>query len=164
MTLPSDDDFEGIICTAEPHWIRLWSVYAAMVIAVAISIFVLGPATGSTRDVILVLLTCTLILLGGAGFLVFKRFMGRFDVMAVTDCYIVHKKGIFSQRVRHLPLDTTIAIDVERSLVGRIFGYGDVAVHHDGEAWARVRRIKNPSEFQNAVKRLAPNPRSPSKH
>jgi uncharacterized membrane protein YdbT with pleckstrin-like domain len=61
------------------------------------------------------------------------------------------KVGVFATRSIELLLNKIEAIAVNQSLLGRIFGYGDIAVTGSGGTRETFSRIQGPLEFRRAV-------------
>ena len=48
-------------------------------------------------------------------------------------------------------LDKVESVDVDQSIAGRIFGWGDVTIRGVGEGAERIRMIGAPLEFRNHI-------------
>ena len=70
---------------------------------------------------------------------------------AVTNKRIMMKVGVFRTRSIEILLSKVEAIAVDQSLLGRIFGYGDIAVTGSGGTRETFAQIQAPLEFRRAV-------------
>ncbi len=70
---------------------------------------------------------------------------------AVTNKRIMMKMGVFHMRSIELLLSKVEAIAVDQSMIGRIFGYGDIMVTGSGGTKERFSDIQAPLEFRRAV-------------
>ena len=70
---------------------------------------------------------------------------------AVTNKRVMMKVGVFATRSIELLLNKIEAIAVNQSLMGRVFGYGDIAVTGSGGTRESFSRIQGPLEFRRAV-------------
>lgn len=70
---------------------------------------------------------------------------------AVTNKRLIVKVGVLRRRTIELQLPKVEAIAVEQSLVGRIFGYGNIVVTGTGGTKEPFRTISGPLEFRRAV-------------
>jgi uncharacterized membrane protein YdbT with pleckstrin-like domain len=70
---------------------------------------------------------------------------------AVTNKRVMMKVGVFATRSIELLLNKIEAIAVNQSLMGRVFGYGDIAVTGSGGTRETFSRIQGPLEFRRAV-------------
>lgn len=68
----------------------------------------------------------------------------------VTNRRVVHKEG-FVRRIFEMNLDKVESVDVDQSIAGRIFGWGDVTIRGVGEGAERIRMISAPLEFRNHI-------------
>ena len=65
------------------------------------------------------------------------------------DTSVVVKKGILNQKERNSTLTSIISVSVNKSLWGRIFGYGDVEIDIVGRWDINTKGIKNPEGLKN---------------
>ena len=71
--------------------------------------------------------------------------------IAVTDRRIIYKRGFIRRRTIEMHLDKVESVDVEQSIVGRIFGYGDIVIRGVGVGIEPLKNIDSPIEFRNHV-------------
>ena len=76
---------------------------------------------------------------------------------AVTNKRVMMKVGVFRTRSVELLLGKIEAITVNQSLVGRIFGYGDIVVTGSGGTKEMFSHIQGPLEFRRAVQSVTDN-------
>lgn len=69
----------------------------------------------------------------------------------VTSHRVVVKRGIFSLHTVEMNLDKVESVDVDQSLLGRIFGYGAVVIHGVGARWDPIVGIGDPFAFRSAI-------------
>ena len=48
-------------------------------------------------------------------------------------------------------MDKVESVDVDQSILGRLFGYGSITVRGTGEGIATLHNIAQPLEFRNTV-------------
>jgi uncharacterized membrane protein YdbT with pleckstrin-like domain len=70
---------------------------------------------------------------------------------AVTNRRVIIKVGVIQRRTLELQLAKVEAIAVNQSIVGRIFGYGDIVVTGTGGTKEPFHMIGAPLEFSRAV-------------
>jgi len=70
---------------------------------------------------------------------------------AVTNKRVMMKVGVFNTRSIELVLNKVEAIAVNQSLMGRIFGYGDIVVTGSGGTKESFSHIQGPLAFRRAV-------------
>ena len=69
----------------------------------------------------------------------------------VTNLRVVHKEGFVRRRTFEMNLDKVESVDVDQSIAGRIFGWGDVTIRGVGEGAERIKMIGAPLEFRNHI-------------
>lgn len=74
---------------------------------------------------------------------------------AVTNKRIMMKVGVFRMRSIELLLSKVEAIAVDQSLLGRIFGYGNIVVTGSGGTKETFSHIQALLEFRRAVQSVA---------
>jgi uncharacterized membrane protein YdbT with pleckstrin-like domain len=70
---------------------------------------------------------------------------------AVTNKRLIVKVGVLRRRIVELQLSKVEAIAVDQSLLGRIFGYGDIVVTGTGGTKEPFSAISGPLKFRRAV-------------
>ena len=70
---------------------------------------------------------------------------------AVTNKRVMMKVGVFNTRSIELVLNKIEAIAVNQSLMGRVFGYGDIVVTGSGGTKEAFSKIQAPLAFRRAV-------------
>jgi uncharacterized membrane protein YdbT with pleckstrin-like domain len=79
---------------------------------------------------------------------------------AVTNKRVMMKVGVFTTRSTELLLSKIEAIAVEQTLVGRIFGYGDIVITGSGGTKESFSQIQSPLELRRAVQSVTDAPTS----
>lgn len=70
--------------------------------------------------------------------------------MAITNKRVIAKTGLFSRKTIELNLLKIESIQVDQSVLGRIFNYGSIVVAGAGNPQAPVRGISSPMAFRKA--------------
>ena len=66
---------------------------------------------------------------------------------AITNRRIVIKRGILSAHVDQLSLSSIEGADLDQGIIGRIFGFGSLAIEGRGEGVLAFPPMKKPGEF-----------------
>ena len=69
----------------------------------------------------------------------------------VTNLRVVHKSGFINRKTFEMSLDKIESVDVDQSIPGRIFGYGDVTITGVGKSEERLDTVTSPLAFRNAI-------------
>ena len=125
----------------------------------AVAIFVAGaigwftsPSEGS--DLIdLVLGVIALIVAARFGW---KTWQWRADVIVVTDQRIFEVSGVLTRKVASMPLTRVTDMTYQRSILGRLLGYGDLIVESAGQdqALSRIEHLPDPDHFYRTITSL----------
>jgi membrane protein YdbS with pleckstrin-like domain len=87
----------------------------------------------------------------GAALLI-KHWWRRFTTeVAVTNRRVISKTGFIKRRTVEMHMDKVESVDVDQTILGRLFNYGDITIRGTGETLERLRMIDRPLEFRNHV-------------
>ena len=78
----------------------------------------------------------------------FRRWTTEIDV---TDRRVVYKRGFIRRHTVEMNMDKIESVDVDQTLIGRLFDYGDVIIRGTGAGIEPLRGIDSPLAFRNAV-------------
>ena len=71
--------------------------------------------------------------------------------LAVTDRRVIYKSGLLARHTLEMNRSKVESVDVDQSVFGRIFDYGDVLIRGTGVGFEPLQMIESPIEFRNAV-------------
>ncbi len=81
-----------------------------------------------------------------------KVYQRRCTLWAVTNLRIVDEEGVFSKYSKESPLDKINNVSFRQSLMGSIFGYGDIEIQTGAEAGATIYRfVQSPNKLRDAI-------------
>ena len=128
-----------------------WSIYLSAIIALVTGLgFLVWHYLEGKANLLLLLgafvFGVTGVLLAIAAWL--KRFGTE---VAVTDRRVIYKTGLVQRHTVEINRDKVESVDVDQSVLGRLFGYGSVTVKGAGEAIESLRDIADPLAFRNAI-------------
>ena len=134
---------EHVVFRTRLHWLLFMG-------PVLLTVFVLLPAAwllagGSWSNFAWIPLAVGLLILLAA---FIKRQSSDF---AVTNKRVLMKVGVFRTRSIELLLSKIEAISVDQSVMGRIFGYGEIVVTGSGGTKEPFSHIQSPLAFRRAV-------------
>jgi len=109
-----------------------------------------NPQTAPVLN-LLVLTIAALIFLAGLAIILRTWFRRLTTEVAVTDRRIIYKRGLINRHTVEMHMDKVESVDVDQSIVGRIFNYGDIIIRGTGETVEPLRGIDRPLEFRNHV-------------
>ena len=143
------NDNEDVILDLRPHWWFLSGPVAAVVVTVALTIFVAAigaPGLLLVATLVLVLVTLVWLLL---------RFLRWTTTnFVVTTDRLVFRSGVLSKQGREIPLERVNDITFHASLFERVIGAGDLVIESAGERGQQMfTDIPHPMQVQNEVYR-----------
>jgi uncharacterized membrane protein YdbT with pleckstrin-like domain len=140
-------DGERVVYRTRLHWFLLAGpILFCLVVLLPIAWFLYQ---GSWHDYAWAPLVLALLVLLPA---IVKRQSSDF---AVTNKRVMMKAGVFTTRSVEILLSKVEAIAVNQSLLGKMFGYGDIAVTGSGGTVESFSNIQGPLEFRRAVQSVS---------
>jgi uncharacterized membrane protein YdbT with pleckstrin-like domain len=71
--------------------------------------------------------------------------------IAVTDRRVIMKRGLIRRHTVEMNMQKVESVDVDQTLLGRVFDYGDVTVRGTGSSFERLRLIGSPLKLRTNV-------------
>lgn len=134
---------ERVLLLTGYHW--LYWVGASIVVAPFVAVAI-GGLPYSGVDYFLLVLTAIPLAYG-----VYMIVHGLALEVAVTTDRFVKKTGLVSINTEEVSLDKIEEVNVETSILGRIFGYGTINVHGTGAGDIRVKMLNNPIGLRQQI-------------
>ena len=128
-----------------------WSIYLSAIIALVIGLGFLVWHYVEGKANLLLLLGAFVFGVTGV-VLAIAAWLKRFGTeVAVTDRRVIYKTGLVKSHTVEMNTEKVERVDVDQSILGRLFGYGSVTVKGMGEAIESLRDIADPLAFRNAI-------------
>jgi uncharacterized membrane protein YdbT with pleckstrin-like domain len=141
---------ETIVYATKLHWL----IYIHTILLLIICIILAGAAiaTSDSQNIslafgIAAVIFALLALSAGLRALVRRAT----TELAVTDHRVIYKSGLLSRHTIEMNRDKVESVDVDQSLLGRIFGYGTVVVRGTGGSLEPIRNIGDPLTFRSYI-------------
>jgi membrane protein YdbS with pleckstrin-like domain len=141
---------EVVLKTTKIHWFVY--VPGVVILVVGIAIWAIlerryGPGVISYIG-LGILTVCT----GAAAILLAKALLERSTTeIAATDRRIIYKRGIFRRHTIEMEMDKVESVDVDQTVLGRIFNFGDITIRGVGIGLEPLRHIEAPLDFRSHV-------------
>jgi uncharacterized membrane protein YdbT with pleckstrin-like domain len=71
--------------------------------------------------------------------------------IAVTDRRIILKRGFIRRHTIEMNMQKVESVDVDQTLIGRLFNYGTVTIHGTGSSFENLRMIDAPLKLRTTV-------------
>ena len=130
-----------------------WFIYLRTIFALISCIILVG--VGFTRDNhnLDLALGIAVIIFGLLGLLSGVRALIRRATteLGVTDHRVIYKTGLLARHTIEMNRDKVESVDVDQTLLGRIFGYGTIVVRGTGGSLEPIRNIGDPLTFRSYI-------------
>ena len=73
------------------------------------------------------------------------------DELAVTDRRVIYKSGLLARHTLEMNRSKVESVDVDQSILGRIFGFGTIIVRGTGGSLEPIRMISDPLTFRSHI-------------
>jgi uncharacterized membrane protein YdbT with pleckstrin-like domain len=130
---------------------RVGYIGGIAVLAAAFVVWLLA-AFGNAASIALAASIVALLLVALGLYLILWTWWRRFTTeVAVTDRRVIYAIGFLNRHTVEINMDKIESVDVEQDLLGRLFNYGDIAIHGTGDTHEVLRKIDHPLDFRNHV-------------
>jgi len=140
---------EKVLYSTNLHWIFYWRAIAGWIAALVL--LVLSRAVASESAMLFCLAAAAVVALAALYWTVSFFNVPATTETDVTNLRVVHKCGFIRRRTFEMSLDKVESVDVDQSIAGRIFNYGDVTIQGVGEGKQTIANIASPLAFRNCI-------------
>ena len=141
---------ETIVYTTKLHWL----IYARTILVMIISVILLGVGLliNDNQNMTMALGIGAVVFALVALFTGLRAFIRRAATeLAVTDHRVIYKTGLLSRHTIEMNRDKVESVDVDQTLLGRVFGYGTIIVRGTGGSLEPIRDIGDPLTFRSFI-------------
>ena len=71
--------------------------------------------------------------------------------LAITDRRVIYKSGLLSRHTLEMNRSKVESVDVDQSILGRVFGFGTIIVRGTGGSLEPIRLISDPLTFRSHI-------------
>jgi len=71
--------------------------------------------------------------------------------IAVTDRRVILKRGLIRRHTLEMNMQKVESVDVDQTLIGRLFNYGNVTIRGTGSSFEKLSRIDSPLKLRTTV-------------
>lgn len=135
---------EKLVYSTTIHWMVYLPGIVLWIAAVAIYVY------GAQHSPAFQLLALAVALI--AAISTFRAWFHRWTTeIDVTDLRVVYKRGFIRRHTVEMNMDKIESVDVDQSILGRIFDFGDIVVRGTGHGIEPLHNIQAPLQFRNHV-------------
>jgi membrane protein YdbS with pleckstrin-like domain len=128
------------------HWIVYWPSVVVALLAVAAYWF------GEMRLLPSVwLYTACALALGALALVVREWYQWWITEIAVTNRRVIYKKGLVRLKTNEMNMDKVESVQVDQSVLGRMFDFGTVKILGTGEGLETLHTIASPIKLRNSI-------------
>jgi uncharacterized membrane protein YdbT with pleckstrin-like domain len=149
---------ERVIYITGLHWLVYGRAFVLLAVAVLLAIFSMAKLDDPNL---------TAVAMGGLALAAFLAFLGLLSFigaairrstteLAVTDQRVILKRGVIARHTIEMNRSKVESVDVDQSVLGRIFGYGTVLVRGTGGSLEPMQSISDPLRFRSHITAEAP--------
>jgi uncharacterized membrane protein YdbT with pleckstrin-like domain len=128
-----------------------WTIYVPTIL-LAIGALAITAAAASFADLAFLGWFAAIILALAAIGAFFRAWFRRWTTeIAVTDRRIILKRGLIRRHTVEMNMQKVESVDVDQTLVGRLFNYGNVTIRGTGSSFEPLRMIDEPLKLRTTV-------------
>jgi len=140
---------EKVLYSTNAHWIFFLPAIAGWIVAIVFVVLSYLVPAGAPA------LLCLSMAAISAVVALYKTITAWFHQWTtetdVTDLRIIHKTGFIQRQTFEMSLDKVESVDVNQSILGRIFDYGDVTILGVGKSEEKISTVSSPLSFRSAI-------------
>jgi len=141
---------ETVVYTTRLHW--LIYLRAILLAAVAAALAGVGAAVGGDGYGTLALHAAAAIFALFALSSAFRAFVRRATTeLAITDRRVIYKAGLLARHTLEMNRGKVESVDVDQTVLGRLFGYGTIILRGTGGSLEPIRDITDPLTFRTQI-------------
>ena len=137
---------EQVRHVSSTHWILYWPGVVVALLAVAAFWF-----SGTRPLTSFWLYTGYALALGAVVLLAQEWFQWWITEIAVTNRRVIYKKGFVRRQTNEMNMDKVESVQVDQSILGRMFDYGNVRILGTGEGFETLHTIASPLKLRNSI-------------
>jgi uncharacterized membrane protein YdbT with pleckstrin-like domain len=144
---------ENILVVGRVSWLIYWRAIAYLVVGGVLLVLEQIFVPSSPMHDYLIYATAAVFALAALAGALRAWFIRWTTEIAVTDKRVIYKRGFITRHTAEMNMDKVASVDVDQSLLGRIFDYGSVHILGTGGAHGieRLDLISGPIALRNAI-------------
>jgi uncharacterized membrane protein YdbT with pleckstrin-like domain len=141
---------ETIVYATRLHWVVYLRTIALLIVCIILA--AAAVATSDSQNISLAFAIAAILFALLALSAGLRAFIRRTTTeLAVTDHRVIYKRGLLARHTIEMNRDKVESVDVDQTLLGRIFGYGTIVVRGTGGSLEPIRNIGDPLTFRSHI-------------
>jgi len=128
-----------------------WTIYVPSILLAIAALAALAIGADYQQTVNLSWFVAIVVILAAVAMFVPAWFRRWTTEIAVTDRRIILKRGLIRRHTVEMNMQKVESVDVDQTLLGRLFNYGDVTVRGVGSTFERLNFIDAPLRLRTTV-------------
>jgi uncharacterized membrane protein YdbT with pleckstrin-like domain len=120
---------ERVVMHLHPHWKAMIGPFAVLVLAIAVVVVAWVLGLGGIG----LLAVAAIALIAVIWFTLIPYVKWRTTHYVITNERLINRVGVFRQHTENIPIDRVSDVQFDQSLIGRMLGYGSLALTTPGE-------------------------------
>ncbi len=138
---------ETIRCRARPSW----TIYAPTIVLAVCGLAALVVGAGDAGAAYFSWFAAIIFAAAALVAFVPAWFRRWTTEIAVTDRRVILKRGLMRRRTVEMNMQKVESVDVDQTVLGRLFNYGDVTIRGTGSTFEKLRMIDAPLKLRTSV-------------
>jgi uncharacterized membrane protein YdbT with pleckstrin-like domain len=141
---------ETVVYSTKLHWLVYLRAILLLIVCLLLAIAAWSQADSQNFALALGIAAVIFALLALSSFL--RAFIRRVTTeLAVTNQRVIYKAGLIARHTLEMNRSKVESVDVDQTILGRVFGYGTVRVRGTGGSLEPVHDIDNPLSFRSHI-------------
>ena len=141
---------ETIVYSTKLHWIVYLRAIVLLIVCLLLAIAAWSRADSQNLSLAVGIAAVIFALLALSSFL--RAFIRRVTTeLAVTDQRVIYKAGLIARHTLEMNRSKVESVDVDQTILGRVFGYGTVRVRGTGGSLEPMHNIDDPLSFRSHI-------------
>jgi uncharacterized membrane protein YdbT with pleckstrin-like domain len=132
------------------HWIVYWPAVLFLLLAIVAEVVKVALELQGREATACDAAAIVFVVLAVIAFL--RAFFRRLSTeIVVTNSRVIFKRGLFSRHTVEMNVSKIETVDVEQTLWGRLFSYGDVVIRGTGGSFEPLIGVARPLQLRNTI-------------
>jgi uncharacterized membrane protein YdbT with pleckstrin-like domain len=128
-----------------------WTIYVPSILLAICALVALAIGANYQQGVNLSWFVAIVLALAAIAMFIPAWFRRWTTEIAVTDRRIILKRGLIRRHTVEMNMQKVESVDVDQTLIGRLFSYGNVTIRGTGSSFENLRMIDHPLKLRTTV-------------